>query len=67
MSHLLELLFMILLLHLGCPGMSVGMVNHGTFPVCLLYLLLIGVLVHSQDLVVVLPLRLLQLQLGLLQ
>ena len=56
MYHLLELLFMILLLHLSCPGMSVRMMNHSTLPVRLLYLLLIGVLVHSQDLVVVLPL-----------
>merc|ERR1719239_313880 len=67
LSHLLELLFMILLLHLSCPGMSVRMVNHSTLPVCLFDLLLICILVHSQDLVVVLPLRLLQLQLGLLQ
>ena len=47
MSHLLELLFMILLLHLGCPGMSVGMVNHSTLPVCFFDLLLISILVHS--------------------
>merc|ERR1719234_200222 len=43
------------------------MVNHSTLPVCFFDLLLIRILVHSQDLIVVLPLRLLQLQLGLLQ
>ena len=47
MYYLLELLFMILLLHLSCPGMSVGMVNHSTLPVCFFDLLLICILVHS--------------------
>ena len=56
MCHLLELLFMILLLHLSCPSVSVGMVNHGTLPVRFFDLFLICVLIHSQDLVVVLPL-----------
>ena len=54
--YLLELLFMILLLHLSCPSVSVGMVNHRTLPVRFFDLFLICVLIHSQDLVVVLPL-----------
>ncbi len=41
--------------------------NHGPFPVGLLDLLVVGVPLHAQDLVEVLPLGLLQLQLRLLQ
>ena len=58
---------MLLLLVLGGSCVPVRMVDHGSLPVGLLDLLFVGRLVHRQDLVVVLPLGLLQLQLGLLQ
>ena len=60
-------MFVILLLDLRGPGVPVRMVDHGPLPVGLLDLLLVGVLVDRQDLVVVLPLGLLQLELGFLQ
>ena len=66
MPHLLELLLMVLFLHFCRPRMSVRVVNHGALPVRLLDLLLVSVLIHSKNFVVVLPLRLLQFQFGLL-
>ena len=43
------------------------MMNKSAFSVCLLDFVLVGPLVHAEDLVVVLPLALLQLQLGVLR
>ena len=43
------------------------MVDESAFPVGLLDLVLVGALVDAEDLVVVLPLALLQLQLGVLK
>lgn len=43
------------------------MVHQGPFPVSFLDLILRGILVHSQDLVVIFPLAFLQLQLCILK
>merc|ERR1719369_297889 len=66
LSNLLKLVFVIFLFSLSGSRVSIRMMHHRSLSVSFLDLLLVSILIHSQNLVIVFTFRLLKLQLCLL-